>query len=85
MSVKKISIIVLVCLLNALIISPTISMAGPAPAPASAGTAGPGATSGLSGMEILVGLAAVGFLLGLIVLAVSDDDDGTLPVHGPSH
>ena len=84
MSVKKIAIMVLVCVFTIFTISPAVSMAAEAAA-ASAGVAGSGATAGLgtAGMIAGVGLGIIAIVL--IADAINDDDDYYPPSHGAHH
>lgn len=84
MRVKKVGIIVLVCLFSFFTISPTLSMAAPA-GPASGGPAGSGATVGLGTLQL--GIMAILGALGIagLISVLNDDDDYSPPAHGAHH
>ena len=77
MRVKKVGIIVLVCLFSVFTISPAVAMAAePATASAgAAGSAGAGATSGLNTLSLVVAGAFVVFVIAGLASGFFDDED----------
>lgn len=77
MSVKKVGIIVLACLVGVFAMSPALTVAGePATASAgAAGSAGAGATNGLNTLSVAVAGAFVIFVIAGIASGFFEDDD----------